>query len=337
MSAHVFDGEVPQECDVLIVGAGPVGLYASYYAGFRGLTAMVVDSLEEVGGQISAMYPEKYLYDIAGFPQVRGRDLVAALADQAAVFQHPVLLGQQARTLQTQGDGYLVTTDKGVQISARSILLTSGIGTFTPRPPTAGEEYVGRGLSYFVSDPSVHRGQRVVVVGGGDSAVDWALMLEEVAEQVTLVHRRDQFRAHAHSVQLLNSSSVEIVTNAKMVAVHGTESLTAVELDLAGERRTIDTDHVVSALGFVADLGPLLHWGIEMSGRYVAVDQHMRTSKAGIYAAGDLADFDGKVRLLSVGFGEAATAVNTLAVYLDSSRSLMPGHSSDQLVAGGVA
>ncbi|MFK0156642.1 NAD(P)/FAD-dependent oxidoreductase [Streptomyces sp. NPDC090499] len=316
--------------DVLIVGAGPVGLYASYYAGFRGLSAVILDSLSEVGGQISAMYPEKYLYDIAGFPQIRGRDLIKSLDEQAGRFDHPVLLGQQATALDGEPGAFVVTTSEGVRIRARAVLLTSGIGTFTPRTPPAGAEYLGRGVSYFVTDPESLADQDVVVLGGGDSAVDWALMLESVARKVTLVHRRDQFRAHGHSVKLLHESRVEILTRARLIGVQGDEALRAVEVDHDGGTKVLDADHVVSALGFIADLGPLLDWRLEMRDRYVAVDQRMATSRDGVYAAGDLADFDGKVRLLSVGFGEAATAVNNLAVRLDPAQSLMPAHSSDQ-------
>lgn len=331
MSSTVQSRAEAQVWDVLIVGAGPVGLYAAYYAGFRGLSTVVVDSLDEVGGQITAMYPEKYLYDIAGFPQIRGRDLVGNLAAQAAQFDMPILLDHQVRTVEGELGDFLVTTAPGARIRTRTILLTSGIGTFTPRPSAVGEEFLGRGLSYFVTDPEAIRGKRAVVLGGGDSAVDWALMLEPIAAQVTLVHRRAQFRAHAHSVKLLKDSSVELITGAQVVGACGQHRLEAVEVEHEGRRVRVEADHVVSALGFVADLGPLLDWGLEMRGRHVAVDQTMRTSREGIYAAGDLSDFDGKVRLLSVGFGEAATAVNNLAVRLHPEQSLMPAHSSDKM------
>lgn len=322
--------------DVVIVGAGPVGLYAGYYAGFRGLSAVLLDSLPEVGGQISAMYPEKYLYDIAAFPQIKGRDLVGNLADQMSVFGHPIYMGEQATTLEGELGAFVVSTDTGRRIHARAVLVTGGIGTFTPRRAPVGSEYEGRGLSYFVKEPELMRGSDVVILGGGDSAVDWALALEGLARSVTLVHRREQFRAHEHSLALLRASSVDVITSANLTAVHGDDALSSVEITRAGTVLNRPADHLVSALGFIADLGPLTQWGLEMRERFIAVDQHMSTSRRGVYSAGDITDFDGKVRLLSVGFGEAATAINNLAVALRPELSLMPGHSSDQVESGAL-
>ncbi|WP_127817807.1 NAD(P)/FAD-dependent oxidoreductase [Microbacterium sp. CPCC 204701] len=324
------------QADVLIVGAGPVGLYAAYYAGFRGMSAIVVDSLPEVGGQISAMYPEKYLYDIAGFPRIKGRELVENLTAQMSVFAHPVLLGEQAVSLAGELGDFELTTASGHRFHARSVVITGGIGTFTPRRPPVATEYEGRGLSYFVKDPELLRGADVVVLGGGDSAVDWALTLEDVAGSVALVHRRDQFRAHEHSLALLRASRVEVLTSAQIAAAYGEDVLNAVDVVCAGETLSRKADHVVSALGFIADLGPLTEWGLEMRERHIAVDPHMSTSRRGVYAAGDISDFDGKVRLLAVGFGEAATAINNLAVALRPELSLMPGHSSDQVTSGAL-
>lgn len=322
--------------DVIIIGAGPVGLYAGYYAGFRGLSAVLVDSLPEVGGQISAMYPEKYLFDIAGFPRIKGRELVANLTDQMAVFHHPVLLGEQAVALEGEIGEFAVTLASGGRVRARSVLITGGIGAFTPRRPPVGAEFEGRGLSYFVKDPELLRGGDVVVIGGGDSAVDWALTLEGVAKSVTLVHRRAQFRAHEHSLSLLRDSTVEIVTNAQIAGAYGDGALAAVDIDAGGTVTRRDVQHVVSALGFIADLGPLAEWGFALRERHIAVDPHMSTTRPGVYAAGDITDFDGKVRLLAVGFGEAATAINNLAVALRPELSLMPGHSSDQVASGAL-
>lgn len=322
--------------DLLIIGAGPVGLFASYYAGFRGLTTTLVDSLSVVGGQITAMYPEKLMYDIAGFPAVRGRDLVAALERQASVFDQPVFLGHQAVTLRGEQGDFTVTTDQGATIRTRTVLLTGGIGTFTPRPCPVGEKFLGHGLSYFVTDPEQYRDQDVVVLGGGDSAVDWALMLEVVARSVTLVHRRARFRAHAHSVTQLEKSSVRIMTDAQVTSISGGSHVELVVVKDKDDEHDIKATQVVSALGFIADLGPLTKWGLEMRERHIAVDQRMHTSRPGVFAAGDLTDFDGKVRLLVTGFGEAATAVNHAAVLVHPEESLTPAHSSDQ-PPGGVA
>lgn len=219
------------ECDLLIAGAGPVGLYAAYYAGFRGLRTALVDSLPEAGGQVTAMYPEKPIYDIAGFPVIRGRDLVARLVEQAGSFGPAYLLGEEAKTLtHRDGGGIEVVTGSGAVIHCGALLISGGIGTFTPRPLAAGSDWLGRGLSYFVPALDAHQGQDVIVVGGGDSACDWALSLEQLARSVTLVHRRAAFRAHEHTVSQLIASTVEVVTDAEVTAVSGLDRIVGVEI-----------------------------------------------------------------------------------------------------------
>ncbi len=319
--------------DVLIVGAGPVGLYGAYYAGVRGLTVAVVDSLPEAGGQVTALYPEKLILDIAGVPAVKGRDLVASLLAQAAPFAPRYLLGEQARDLLRENDGgFVVTTEAGTVVRCGAIVVTGGIGTFQPRPLPSGSDYVGRGVSYFVPDPSVHEDADVVIVGGGDSALDWALMLEPIARSVTVVHRRHDFRAHAASVAAVRASTVRVVTPAQVSGLHGDQQLSAVTVTGPdGGMERLDCTAVIAALGFTANLGPLREWGAHLrDNRHLVVDSAMRTSVTGIYAAGDITDYDGKVRLISVGFGEVATAVNNAAVHLDPAALLFPGHSTDQ-------
>src|SRR5690348_12834888 len=219
-----------ESVDVLIVGAGPVGLFGAYYAGVRTLSVAVVDSLEEPGGQITAMYPEKAIFDVAGFPAIKGRDLIENLLKQAEPFQPTYLLGHQAMGLE-RGDGtFAITTSQGQRVESRAILITGGIGTFTPRPLPAGGEYLGRGLVHFVPDPSVYKGQDIVVVGGGDSALDWALMLEPIGKSVTIVHRRAEFRAHPHSVDLLRKTSVNMLVDAQVSAVRGDPNITEVDI-----------------------------------------------------------------------------------------------------------
>ena len=318
--------------DLLIVGAGPVGIYASYYAGFRGLTTALVDSLPEPGGQITAMYPEKAIFDVAGFPSIKGRDLVDGLVEQAAQFDPTYLLGQEAQDLARPGDGVLeVRTDAGTAIRARAVIVSGGIGTFTPRPLPAAADWVGRGLHFFVPRLAAHTGQDVVIVGGGDSACDWVLSLEPIARSITLVHRRAKFRAHEHTVELVRRSSAEVITDAQVSKVLGGDTVEAVEITLAdGSTITRPAQAVIAALGFVANLGPLRTWGVEIVGhRYITVDTTMATSAPGVFGAGDITDYPGKVRLLSVGFGEAAIAVNNAAVLINPDASLFPGHSSN--------
>ncbi|MCL2779918.1 MAG: NAD(P)/FAD-dependent oxidoreductase [Actinomycetia bacterium] len=318
-----------ESVDLLIVGAGPVGIYGAYYAGARSMSTVVLDSLEEPGGQITAMYPEKSIFDVGGIPGIRGRDLVAQLVAQAEPFHPHYRLGEQAVGLARRDGGFTVTTSKGEAIECRGILITGGIGTFTPRPLPTGGEYAGRGVVNFVPDPNVYAGSEVVVVGGGDSAVDWALMLEPIAKAVTLVHRRAGFRAHPHSVDMLRASSVQILTDAQVSGVFGDPNVEAVEVTVLGEPRRVPCDTLIAALGFTANLGPLLDWGLEISKRQIAVNSQCATNIPGIYAAGDIVDYLGKVKLIATGFGEAATAVNNLAAYLDPEVSAFPGHLSD--------
>jgi len=325
------------EVDLLLVGAGPVGLYGAYYAGVRGLRTAVIDSLPEPGGQITAMYPEKPIYDVAGFPSVRGRDLVDGLVQQAARYDPTYLLGDSATSVAREPDGrLLVGTTSGAALRCGAVVITGGIGTFTPRPLPAGEELLGRGLAYFVPRLADYAGADVVVVGGGDSACDWTLALLPIARTVTLVHRRKAFRGHAATVDAVLASAATVITDAEVTQLLGADSVDAVQVMVKGEGepRTLPAQRVVAALGFLADLGPLREWGLELhDNRHVVVDSAMRSTVYGIYAAGDITDYDGKVRLISVGFGEVATAVNNAAVALDPEAHLFPGHSSDSAPA----
>ncbi len=321
------------EVDILIVGAGPSGLYAAYYAGFRGLTSALIDALPEPGGQVTALYPEKMIFDIAGFPAVRGKDLVDALVAQAAPFGPRYLLDEQAVGYAPEADGVRVTTTRGTVVRAKAVIVTGGIGTFTPRPLPGGADWEGRGLAYVVPSYSRYEDRVVVVVGGGDSAVDWALGLEPVARSVTLVHRRDAFRAHAHSVKLLRESTVSLVIPGQVTRLLGTERLEALEVRDLGTKQVsvLPAEEVVAALGFTADITPLEGWGLEIHDRHVLVDTTMATNLPRVFAAGDITEYPGKARLISVGFGEAATAVNNAATVIDPEATVFPGHSTEQV------
>lgn len=324
--------ETPSEVDLLIVGAGPTGLFAAYYAGFRELSIAIVDSLPEAGGQVTAMYPEKKIFDVAGFPSIIGRDLVAQLVEQTDQFKPTYLLGRKARTVtDVDGGGFDVGLDDGAVIRAGAVLITAGMGEFTPRPLPAGEGWFGRGVVNFVPSLEEHRDQDVVVVGGGDSAFDWALSLHPIARSVTIVHRRNKFRAFAATVRQVRELGVPIITDAQVVALRGDERVTEVELAVASDPAPVvlPAQTVVAALGFTADLGPIESWGLEITRRAVAVDTTMKTARERIYAAGDIAAYPGKVKLIATGFGEAATAVNNIAVALNPEAHLFPGHSSD--------
>jgi ferredoxin/flavodoxin---NADP+ reductase len=320
------------ETDLLIIGAGPTGLFAAYYAGFRGFRVAVVDSLPELGGQITAMYPEKAIFDVAGFPNVKGRDLVDGLVEQAGTAKPEYFLDRTAVSLSHDADSVTIGLDDGTEIKAKAVLITAGIGKFSPRPLPAGEGWLGRGLEFFVPSFAPYAGKDVVIVGGGDSAFDWALHLEPIAGSVTLVHRRDKFRAHQRTVEQVQATSVEILTKAQVTRLKGANGsgvLESVDIEVDGEVITRSCQALVAALGFVADLGPLQEWGIEVEKRHVVVNSAMRTNLERVFAAGDITEYPGKVRLIAVGFGEAATAVNNAAVAIDPSAHVFPGHSSD--------
>jgi len=319
------------ETDLLVIGAGPAGLFATYYAGFRGLRVVLADSLPELGGQVTAMYPEKEIHDVAGFVHVKGRDLVEALAEQAATAHAHQLLGRTASTLEHHEDHVLVGFDDGCRVRTGAVVITGGIGRFSPRPLPAAAGWEGRGVEFFVPSRAPYAGKDVVVVGGGDSALDWALHLHPVAASVTLVHRRDVFRAHERSVTAAREAGVRIVTRAEVSELRGDPDLAEVLLKVeeAPDPLVLPCQAVVAALGFVADLGPIQHWGIETERRHVVVDTAMRTNLPRVFAAGDVATYPGKVNLIAVGFGEAAIAVNHAAATVDPSSKVFPGHSSD--------
>lgn len=323
-------GDSLVKVDILFIGAGPTGLFGAYCAGFRGLQAAVVDVLPEPGGQISALYPEKSVRDVAGIPSLAGRELVEALLTQARTFKPLLFLGQQATTLdRTDPDGLRVGLGDGTIVETGALVITGGIGSFRPRPLPAGEGWLGRGLSYYVTHHEEYLNRRVVIVGGGDSALDWANALAPLAESVTVVHRRNALRAHAASMAAALDAGVEFRFNAEVVRISGGDTVEKVFLAVADNDEVVAADAVIAALGFVSNLGPLAEWGLTLRNRSILVDQRMQTNLPRVYAAGDVTEYDGKVRLMAVGFGEVATAVNNAAVAMDPSLSLFPGHSTD--------
>ena len=267
--------------DLTIIGGGPAGLYAAYYAGFRTLKVKILDSLEELGGQVTALYPEKQIYDIAGFPKVLGKDLVKNLVEQAMQYKPTICLGEKVVMLKTDPDKtFELLTQKGMHYS-RAVLITLGVGAFNPKriPVPGAEKFEGKGLAYFVPDISRYDKKKVVIVGGGDSAVDWALNLLPRAASVTLVHRRDGFRAHEESVRQLKACRANLETVLRSERLRGGNRLESVVIfnNKTKAEETVPADEVLGCLGFEASVGPLAQWGLKLQGNDIPVTTKMET------------------------------------------------------------
>lgn len=307
--------------DVTFIGGGPVGLFGACCAGLHGLSAKIIEAMPQLGGQLAALYPEKYIYDVGGFPKILAKDLVANLIEQAMRFKPAVCTGERA--LELYGDvqsGFTVVTDRAVH-RTRTVVCTVGLGAFTPRRLDAPgvKEFEGRGVYYFVSRLADFAGQRVLIAGGGDSAVDWALALLPIAASVTLVHRRGTFRAQEASVQAMMDSAVDVRLFHEISRLEGDERLrTAWIVDnRSGSECSLQVDACILALGFTPDLGPVTRWGIGVVDDRIPVGPAGETNVPGIFAAGDAVDYPGKLKLIASGFGEVATAVAQAKRYID--------------------
>ncbi|KSU87368.1 MULTISPECIES: NAD(P)/FAD-dependent oxidoreductase [Priestia] len=324
--------EDKQVYDITIIGGGPTGLFTAFYGGMRQASVKIIESLPQLGGQLSALYPEKYIYDVAGFPKIRAQELVNNLKEQMKQFNPTVALEQAVEKVEKQADGvFRLTTNSEVHYS-KTIIITAGNGAFKPRKIELenAEQFEKANLHYFVDDMNVFKGRKVLVCGGGDSAVDWSLMLEPIAEQVTLTHRRDKFRAHEHSVEQLKNSKVDIKTPYIPVEFIGEDRITQVVLEnTKGEEKiVVDVDDVIVNFGFVSSLGPIKEWELELEKNTIVVNSKQETNIPGIYAAGDICTYDGKVKLIVAGFGEGPTAVNNAKAYIDPKARLQPMHST---------
>jgi len=324
--------------DLAIIGAGPAGLFAAYYAGFREMKTVVLDALPEAGGQLAVLYPEKTIFDVPGFPQILARDLVTSLLEQAKRYNPLLLLGDRATDLKKGDDGlFTIVTDKR-QLKARSIIITAGVGSFSPNKLDIinQEKYEGNGIYYFVKQKEFFRNKNLLIVGGGDSAVDWALNLKEVTKSIILIHRRDQFRAHEQSVkELYNSPGVTVKTFTEMKLVDGdSNSLKSAIIfeNKTGREETIPVDCILINIGFKANLGPIANWGLTMENRAIKINGRMETNIPGVYAAGDIASPTDSVKLnlITTGFAQAALAVNVAKKFVDPKAQLFPGHSSEK-------
>ncbi len=328
--------------DMTIIGGGPTGLFASFYAGMRGGTAQIVDTLPQLGGQLTALYPEKYIFDVGGYRQILAKDLVNALADQASQFNFPSYLNQHVTGLEEE-DGHFVLVTETDRFPSRAVIIAAGIGAFTPRrlPQLCAEPWYGRGIYENVADPESFRDQKIVIIGGGDSAFDWAHQLRDRAAEVTLVHRSDKYRAHGATVAEVNAAVVAGRTT--LLPFHELcdvlsedDRLTGVTLRDVKTKTTRDVaaDSVLPMLGFVSDIGPLATWGLTLEKHEIVVNSMMETGRPGIYAAGDITTYPGKLKLIATGFGEAAAAVNQAFHWIYPEKKVNPGHSSNMAIFG---
>lgn len=305
--------------DIAIIGAGPVGLFAVFEAGMLGMRAAVIDALDMLGGQCAALYPEKPIYDIPGFPQILAQDLIKNLEAQAAPFHPQYLLGSPVIHLERIEDGFHLRTSVGQAVDCKAVIIAAGAGAFGPnRPPLPDiDHYEGRSVFYYVKRREDFRNKRIIIAGGGDSAVDWALSLAEVAAHVSVVHRRDVFRAAPESERQLRELSaqgrIDLVTPYQLHALEGRDGwLRAVHLrDLDGQERRIEADFLLTFFGLAMTLGPIANWGLALHHKHLVVNAtDMATSVEGIYAIGDVATYPKKLKLILTGFAEAAQAMH---------------------------
>jgi ferredoxin/flavodoxin---NADP+ reductase len=325
--------------DITIIGAGPTGLFAAFYAGLREMSTKVIEALPEPGGQLAVLYPEKFIYDVPGHPKILAQDLVGLLVEQCERFSPEFVYEQRIETLtraQVAGEEVWRVGTATQGHHTRTVLISAGIGAFQPtkidRPGI--EEFEGRGVYYFVKDKRPFRGKRILIVGGGDTAVDWCLNLKDWAREITLIHRREQFRAHESSLAALRTSGIPMLTHWELKRVHGDEGVRGATIfeNRVGDERELEVDAVLINIGFKAALGPIESWGLELEGsRHIKVNGFMETNLPGVFAAGDIAAVEGSepLNLIVTGFGQAAIAAHAAKHPVDPKARIFPGHSSE--------
>ena len=330
--------------DITVIGGGPTGLFASFYSGMRGATARIVDALPQLGGQLTALYPEKYIFDVGGFTKILAKDLVHSLVEQASQFPFKSHLNQNVTALERDDDHFVLVTESD-RFPTRSIVIAAGIGAFSPRrlPQSCAEPWYGRGIFDRVSDPEEFRGQSIVIIGGGDSAFDWAQQLRDRAKAVTLVHRSDKYRAHGATITDVQTAAASAAGRTTLLPFHELHDVLSRGDVLTGvtvrdvktkATRDVDADVILPMLGFHSDIGALAEWGLNCEEDEIVVNSLMETGRPGIWAAGDITTYPGKLKLIATGFGEAATAVNQAVHWIYPDKKVNPGHSSNMAIFG---
>ncbi len=337
---------MPQDLkDITIIGAGPTGLFGAFYAGMRGASCRLIDNLDQVGGQLTALYPEKYIFDVAGFPKILSKDLVKGMAEQALQFQAPLHLGEKVVGLKQEAEHgqprFIVVTDRE-SYPSRTLLIAGGLGAFTPRklPLKDADRWLGHGLFDRVLDPRAFAGKRILIVGGGDSAFDWAVNLQGIAASILMIHRRDGFRAHHATVaqvqRLCAEGKMALRTFWELQTIDGGETIERVTIHNTKTKvqETLPMDGVIPQLGFVSSLGAIGEWGLEIQKGDIKVTQTMETNRPGIFAAGDITTYPGKLKLIATGVAEACIAVNHAVHFINPAAKIEPGHSSNMALFG---
>lgn len=320
--------------DIAIIGAGPVGLYAAYYAGLRDMKALLFESLGQLGGQLSALYPKKYIYDVAGYPKVLANDLIENLVQQAKQHSPEIHLAEKIVDLKIEKKKSItLISANNNHFIAKSVLLCAGVGAFMPRKLDLqdAEKLENRGLHYFVKTPEVFKDKRLLIVGGGDSALDWSLTLQDYAKEITHIHMLKQFQAHEDSVvKLMQAKKINVLIHSQLKEIHGEDHVERVTVvnNVDGSENTFEVDEIFCFIGFITNLGPIRNWGLEIVGNAVKVNEKMETNFPGVYGAGDIVWHPAKIKLITTGFGDAATAVNNAKHFIEPKARVFPGHSS---------
>ena len=299
--------------DILIIGAGPTGLFTVFEAGLLKLKCHLIDALAQPGGQCSEIYPKKPIYDIPGFPEILAGDLTKNLLEQGKQFEPGFTLGERAETIEKLEDGsFIVTTNKGTKHHAPVVAIAGGLGSFEPRKPKIEnlEFYEDKGIEYMIKDPEVYRDKKVVISGGGDSALDWSIFLADVASEVTLVHRRNEFRGALDSVEKVKElkllGKINLITPAEVTAIHGNQNVEGVTIEKEGESILLEADHFIPLFGLSPKLGPISDWGLDIEKNAIKVDTlDYQTNIPGVFAIGDVNTYEGKLKLILCGFHEA--------------------------------
>lgn len=319
--------------DLAIIGGGPVGLFAAYYSGLREMSCSIIESLPALGGRLLSVFPEKYIFDVPGFPKVRARDLANNLIEQAQQSSPQIYLNETVMALSLQNKIFSLQTSRATHL-ARSVLIVSGVGVSIPQKHSApgASALEGLGVEYIVANPEKYRGKHVVIAGGGDSAVDWAQELLPIAASITLVHRTARFRAHEKNISALRNSGARIITNTEIMEFRGDSNLRRIVLrhKETNEETILSADNALIMFGFRSDIGFMKNWGIHLTEQedQVVVNQSMQSSLPGVFAAGDICSHDAKITLLATGFGEAAVAVNHIKTFLDPNEDSQPMYST---------